>query len=527
MPPKVNHAELLQRCGKTEEATEAWKRLGAEARRRGNSSDQAVFNEKALRLDEEDQGCLEGAAEARIALGEPKEALVHIQKAYAANPNSEQVLSMLAQCFELMDQQPKAKKVLLQLAKLFGERNEPVGRRDALQRAYVCDEDDAELKALVGAAVARAERCEMRLTDHKWSEPADEAQGAIVVEASVLAKYGFADRAKDVIEAAAAEVRGSLPVRARLVEVLVQLEDNEAALEELGSIEVDAAGDAGVLDAVRTRAGALKGEFDSPEGSVLAEEPEVEEEVVELDIEDEDGEDEAPALGDDVDMEAQGDALVAAGDSAGAMAAYQKALAADPTNEEVLMKLGELVAGGDDEEDDVEDEPTPVDLPHDALSPVDEGGDMPDFQSIFKSGQGASSSSPSAPTTPAAPAPVVSGGDSVETARAHLLMGQYDEAIALLSASGDLNSAVLCAQARMHSGDPAGARKTLRRALDDSSDTDAAAAEALWWLARLQAVTGKAKAAVRTLDDLEDLDSGHRSVEVVALRRGIELLKGR
>jgi hypothetical protein len=103
----------------------------------------------------------------------------------------------------------------------------------------------------------------------------------------------------------------------------------------------------------------------------------------------------------------------------------------------------------------------------------------------------------------------------------------YDEAIALGKEQDDLVSAVLCAEARARNGTEAAGRKALRRALDDAGEGDAGYAEALWVLARLQAVTGKAKAAVRTLDDLEDFDSAYRSAEVQALRHGIELLKGR
>ncbi len=531
MPPKINHAELLQRAGKHEAAAEAWKCLGVEARRRGNAPDQVAFNERSLRLQEDDLGCLEGAAEARIQMGEPKEALVHIQKAYAANPNSERVLSMLAQCFELMEQQPKAKKVLLQLAKLHEELNQPVGRRDALKRAFACAPDDGGLEAEVGDAVARAERFEMRLTDHKWSESKDETVGRVVVEAEVLSKYGFADRAKVVIEESGPEVRGSLAVRARMVEVLVELEDLDGAIGELGALEVDGVEDQGILEAVRTRTGALKGDFDAPEGvapgafTPSSDDDEDEEEVVSIDIEDDEDLD-----ADSDGPEARGDALAAAGDTQGAMAAYQQALASDPANEEILIKLGEIL-GGDDDEGEAEEE---VDeLPAEALSPVADddaaGEDMPDFQSIFEAGEpvGPGAAPPAGPAKTPVPVPAVQGGDAAAEVRARLLVGMYDEAIALGKEQDDLVSAVLCAEARARNGTEAAGRKALRRALDDAGEGDAGYAEALWVLARLQAVTGKAKAAVRTLDDLEDFDSAYRSAEVQALRHGIELLKGR
>ncbi len=532
MLPKVNHAELLQRSGKLEDAAAAWKALGMEARRRGNSADQTAFNERALRLDEGDLECLEGAAEARIQLGEPKEALVHIQKAYTASPSSERVLSMLAQCFELMDQKPKAKKVLQQLAKLYEDMNEPIGRRDALQRAFACEPEDVELSDLVGAAVARAERCEMRLTDHKWSEAKDEAVGQVVVEAEVLARYGFADRAKEVIENSPPEVRQSLAARARLVETLTELGNLNGALEELSALEVVAAEDTVVLNAVRTRAGALKGDFDEAEADALPPaEAELEaEEVVELEleIEDEDEEeDDAAPVAAEGSVEARADALAAAGAIEAAVAAYQEVLTRDPGNTDVLTKLGALVAG--DEEDAPPEAEEPFDLPAEALSPVAQEAevvsDMPDFQSIFAE-QGAQ---PTAGPPAAAPDPTsaIAGDEVAVEARALLLVGLYDEVIEQVKDQQDLVSAVMCAEARSRLGDPAKARKSLRRALDDASEKDPGHPEALWVLACLQAVTGKGKAAGRTLDDLEDLELGYRSVEIAALRRGIAVLKGR
>jgi len=512
MPPKVAYAELLQRAGKRDEAAEAWKALGAEARRRGNASDQAAFNELSLRVSEEDAECLESAAEARILLGEPKEALVHIQKAYAANPDSGRVLSMLAQCFELMEQQPKAKKVLIQLAKLHSDQNHPVGCRDALERAYACDPDDADLKAEVGDAVARAERAEMRLTDHKWSAPKDESEGEVIIRAEVLTQYGFADRAKEVIQGASVEIRDSLSARAHLVEILVDLADVDAATAEAGAMLNDWVGDPIVVESLQIRRAALKGEFDAPD-------PAADEEVLELELEleDEEAEEENQEVSlaslDELGLEARGDALLAAGDTDGAIAAYREVLAADPADQAVLMKLGEVIAGAEEE---------PIDLPAEVVDSIpgdapaaDE--DMPDFQSIFKA------ESPAGAKAAASP-PDLSGDEAVAEARAYVLAGMFEQAIAVLQGKEDLASSVVCAQATALGGEPAKGRTLLRRSLDDASEGAPGYTEALWVLAGLQARTGKAKAAQRTLDDLVDVDSKYRSVEVDALRRGITLL---
>jgi tetratricopeptide (TPR) repeat protein len=511
MGPKINHAQLLQRCGKLKEAAGAWRKLGQESRRRGNAADQANFYERALRLDDGDSVSLEGGAEARIALGEPKEALVHIQKAYAENPSSAQVLSMLAQCFELMDQHPKAKKVLLQLAKIYQELNDPVGQRDALGRAFVCDPEDAGLESQVGDAAARAERCEMRLTDHKWSEPEGEAQAQVVVEAAVLAKYGLADKAKSVLEAAPDDVRISLSARAQMVEVLVILEDSAGALEELAALETGAGDAQNVVEQVQCRAAALRGEFDVLVGGPVGSEAEPEE-GVEIDLEDEG----AGTVAESGDPEAQGDALAAAGDIQGAMMAYQRALAADPTNEEVLMKLGEIVAGGDDS-DEPESE-TVASAPE--VNETSANADMPDFGNILQGG------APARPAAPVAPVAVSAGADVHVQARSRILVGLYAEAVALVEGQTDLLSAVLCGEARIYLGEANVGRKALRRVLDECAETDAGYTEALWVLSRLQVLAGKRKAAGRTLNDLEDIEESYRAVEVHALRAGLALLQG-
>ena len=43
VPPKVKLAEVLARCGRSDEAFDQWVKLGREARRRGSTLDQALF----------------------------------------------------------------------------------------------------------------------------------------------------------------------------------------------------------------------------------------------------------------------------------------------------------------------------------------------------------------------------------------------------------------------------------------------------------------------------------------------------
>ena len=238
----------------------------------------------------------------------------------------------------------KAKKVFLQLAKVFEERNEVVERMDALQRAAACDPDDAALASEVGAAVAMAERVNLRLSGQEWSAPSSDEEAQVVVRARVLADYGFPDRAKAVLEKSNG-VRESVSVRAMMAEVLS--DDVSGAIARWRRSPGDRSD-------IATRVLVLRGDFDSLGTGVEPAEIEMsiemddeeEEEEVSLDMEEE--EDETPtsdsASVDGTDHESEGDRLVAEGDSEGAIAAYQAALESDPTNESVLMKLGELFA---------------------------------------------------------------------------------------------------------------------------------------------------------------------------------------
>ncbi len=504
IPPKVKLAEVLSRCGQSDESFAEWMKLGREARRRGNTLDQAQFMERGLKLKENHGECLESAAEARIALGAPKDALVHIQKAYAVDPNSTRVLSMLAQCFELMEQQPKAKKVLMQLAKVHEDNKMVVERLEVLQRAAACDPDDAALQSEVGTAVALAAQVQMRVHEQEWSKAQTEAEAEVVVRAAVLARYGFPDRAKTVLEGANG-ARESVSVRAMLAEVLAQLGDVEAAVVELGAISGVA------TDDIQTRISVLKGDLDG----VAAAEVDIPVEM-EIDVEDEEGmelemdeEDEvaepsvedAPAVssggGGD---EAEGDRLAAAGDHEGAIAAYQAALDSDPTNESVLMKLGELFAaesGGDGSSGTAE--------PEMALKSFD-----------------------TVETPPAAPAPVSTVSTSVEldegyvSIRGLIMLGKTDEAKAAAEERDDLLGACALAELLALEGDAKQARRVLQEAMDEVDEDAEGYPEGLWGLARYAAMVGKSRTAKRLVGELEELAPGHRQADIAILRSAIK-----
>lgn len=514
VPPKVKFAEVLARCGRTDEAFDQWVKLGRDARRRGSTLDQALFMERGVKIKEADQECLESAAEARIALGAPKEALVHIQKAYSVNPDSTRVLSMLAECFELMDQKPKAKKVLMQLAKVHEESNALVDRLDALKRASACDPEDASLSSEVGTAVSIAEKVQMRLTGLQWSGPANEDEANVVVRARVLSDYGFPDRAKAVIEASNG-VRERVSVRAIMAEVLVKLDDVDGAIAEMESIDVDEEAKTDIA----TRILVLREDYESlgTGGDAAAVQVEMEMEIetedddddddMELEMEDESPEDEEEvveaATGGGNEREAEGDKLAAAGDKDGAIAAYQEALEADPTNESVLMKLGELFAA---------DSGPVEDMPMEALSPIE------DVSPMMSAGFG------SAETVADPPASVstVSLDPAYVALQGWVMLGKLEEAAAKAGEREDLLGACIVAEIKALEGDAKTARRVLQEAMDEVDEDADGYPEGLWGLARYAAMLNKARTATRLLGELEELAPGHRAADIAILRAGLE-----
>jgi tetratricopeptide (TPR) repeat protein len=512
---KVKLAEVLGRCGRSDEAFEQWVKLGRESRRRGSTLDQALFMERGLKIKEEDTECLGSAAEARISLGAPKEALVHIQKSYALEPGSTRVLSMLAQCFELMDQQDKAKKVLLQLAKTLEESGGMVERLDALNRALACDPDDAELKEEVGSAGMIAGQIQMRLTDQAWSKPQSEDEGVVVFRARILSDYGFPDRARTLLEESNG-VRESVSVRAMLAEVLVKLGELDAAITEMEGIDI---GDDGKED-VSVRVLVLREDFDSLGAGAALDEMEfsVEEEDdddgdMELEMDDpevEDSTEQSDAGGDSASL---GDRLAEAGDREGAIAAYQQALERDPSNEAVLMKLGEIIASGDDT--------GPSDLPGDALEPVGAASkDFSGFGGIVEQKQ-APVSRPTAATPSVEMAPI---DPEYHGLLGMLMIGKVSEVEARIEGREDLLCSCLQAEIACLSGDAKKARRVLQEAMDEVDEDAVGYSEGLWGLARYAAMVGKTRTAGRLLSELKEIAPGHRVADILTLEAGIHAL---
>ena len=82
----------------------------------------------------------------------------------------------------------------------------------------------------------------------------------------------------------------------------------------------------------------------------------------------------------------------------------------------------------------------------------------------------------------------------------------------------------LRAQATRGLGDAPDALEILRDAVNDAREDDPAYLDALFELSALYTATGKARASMRLLEELKDLDAGFRATEVEARLRGLQKL---
>lgn len=579
LPLQVQLAELLEAAGQRAEALEAWRALAADSKRRGRSDDYARFLEFALRSASDDVDLLCEAAEARFALGDPRAALVHVQKAHQVEKQSPRVLGLLARALEEGGQAAKARPLWVQAARLFEAEGNATARAEALTRALACGPDDAELRAMLGDASQAAARAQLRLDDKAWALPRNEAETRLVIRARTLSRYGKAEAARAALQEATGALRASLPVRVALGELLVELGDTPGALVELRAVSAPA--DAEARDQLQTRIEVLSGERLSeadlselaPEAledlddgiSVSAHPSHPQDDEI---IDDEPTQDTNPPLKASPPTPppapAKGLGLRVAVKKAKAKEAEPAPPPRPPPPPEAprtleprtvtdfpasaaVAEVDPFVDGdtasdpyalrhGDDEATGVASggfdsfldgsESAFVDPDEDSpFVPAPtflEGGSGPDFSGLLGVSGPALAEEIEAENT----VPEVTEADPVlADARALVAVGMFAEAQRRVSARTDLRAQVVMVRALWGAGDVGGASERMRSAVSEVSENTPGYPDALWILAQLDAVTRKTRSALRLLAELEDLRPDYRADEVADLRRGIELMQ--
>lgn len=515
-PLHIRVAELLEGNRQEAEAFEAWTTLGEEARRLGRTDDRARFFERALKLRSSDPASLLSAAEARLILGEARTALAHLQIAYGQDPRSVGVLTLLGKALQALEQKDKARKVWLQAARRLDETGDREAQVEALSHALECGADDDSIRSQLDQVTAEARRQKMRLTERAWAQPVGEDEVRTLVRASVLKRYGYLDRAMACLEEAPPAVREGIACQVMLGEILLaagRAEEGGQILRTLrpvgGTALMDLAERLAVLGIVadelprdETEEVILDDETDNKATSAVAvpAKSRPAPEPVALEV----------TTGGD---EAVGDALVHEGRSAEAIAAYRRALAADPSNTELLLKIGELmnsarapVSVATPVEPPVTPQPleVPLSMPGDGISFSLDGS----FAEVDGDALDAMT-------------------DTISDARAMVCVGMFDEALGLLRGNDDVESLVVQALAARGLGRADSVIGRLERAVQVGGEHHPAYVEAMWELAGAYLVRKKAGNAERLLDEIAQLDPTWRTIEMSARRRGIELLRQR
>lgn len=524
---KLKVAELCEAGGDNDGACGVYVDVMDEYRRRGRLDEVGRIAEMLLRLRPDDVGVLLDAATARIEAQDWKKALAYLQTAFLSAPKEPRTLDLLSRAFEGAGQGEKALKVLLELARVAGDRRDAAAEADALRRASKLAPEDIEVKQRLAEAEDRLSRLERRLTSLVLSQPANEDELRAVVRAEVFSRYGFHDRAEAALNVALEGRGDSLALIASIAEALVAADRVDDALRWMQRIVPRAGNELeAVLDRMAVLRGAPPPSEDEPEPELPSfNVPQTAPPVANLTPAFASPVPSAPAPpivpiitsgSADETHEERGDRLAAAADLVGAIGAYRQALGEDPTDENVLAKIAALRSGARAPAPPPEPPPPPrPSLSRPTMRTPEAKSDA--FAKLLSDEGTFAEVSPDALDE-------VEPESAIDEARSLVAVGLWDDAIRLVGDDASLLGRVVHAQALKGTGDAGRAMDVLRDATNNAAESDPGYDEALFDLSALYAVTGKHKAALRLLEELIDLNPEYRASEVEARLRGLQKL---
>ncbi len=481
---RFQRAELLQAAGDASGALAAWRDLAPLLVRRGDLGEVARVLEAAVVLDPRDVALRVEAARARLDAGDAARALELLADALAARPGDRDLEHLQARALARTGQAAEARVMLVALADHQRSAGDIEGQARTLREALEAGEEDAALRRSVDEAEALVGQRRVRLWDVPVLAPIHDDEVVACTRAEILARYGFPERAVSSLEEALRARPSSVPIVARLVEILVDLDQTGDARGRLEAIARAARGQARE---------ALAGRLEALGGSRIPATPPPAPEDDDL-IEDI-GADETRgyALDGPEGPLARADALHAAGDLVGALGRYQEAWREDPRNDEILLKIAEI-------------------------------------RTILRTG--ALTGAPAAPEVEEAPAeeptadvPEEAGG-SVDDAWARASVGLHAEALHAAASIPGLPARLVEARALRGLGQEDRAREILGAALDGAR-FDPHYLDALWDLADLLLGAGRYQGALTLLEELQGLAPDWRSRDVQNRIRGLRILLDR
>lgn len=514
LPVQVRLAELYEAANWAEKAQSEWRRLAREARRYGALDDRARFLVKALSVRENAEIARE-AAEAWIDVGDYGQALPLLQAATEAGAQDADTLTLLARCLTGLGAKEQAIQVWRVVAEQHQVAGNAAGRAVALRGAIEAGASDPSLQAEVEKADQLAALLAMRLTEQAWAQPTDDAAGEWVVKASVYLQYRQPQLAVDALRGLAGNLARNVGVKAALAEALVDIGDTEGALAVLTDIVPP---HPLAAEHIRLRASVLRGEGLStaavPAGvdaDDLLDDGLMDDELIDDEPTDP-GPEDAPFLDDELlDDELIDDEPTAEPASFDDSPGFDDGAFAPSDSSDDLSDddgLGSLFG------DEPEDAPPPVDEEDDGLASL--------FGAAFSEPAPTPPAPRVAPPPPAAPMPVA--GPLADVA-ALIRVCAWERAEGTLGNGDSLTHALLRAQIRRGQGDLSGALAVLREAVADAGEDDVSYLPSLLEMAELNVATGKSRAAVRLLDEIEDIGAPALSAGVAMVRRAIELTR--
>jgi len=285
---RLRYAQALVRAERRDEALDLYKQLADELKGSNNFDDYLRVLELLSQATPEDHDTLRELAEIYINRGEIKRALTKLQICFQEDPQNAETLLLLAKAFRSLGQDAKLLSVYHELVRVYeaqGRNNE----RDAIyQKILALNPGDVEARTALEKETDSAQDGEdFFLEDESGSMDGFEIPSVMpnnpengfeaptimagpspavkkaptstatldrdpevekkLTEADVFIKYGLMDRAKSHIMESLENHPGSILLHEKLVQILTNMEETDAAVAELETL-VEMAKELGDLD---------------------------------------------------------------------------------------------------------------------------------------------------------------------------------------------------------------------------------------------------------------------------------------
>lgn len=250
----IKHAEALSKIKRVTEAVEAFERGAALLRKQGRLDDYVKVAERLLFHQNDRTDVILELARVYLQKGSAKQALAHLQAAFAADAKHVPTLELLAEAFLAIQQAPKAVAVYKELSRLHMAAGRDAERRVALERVLELAPADTatrqELETLGPArtgSVAEAIDVDFPITDDSVAkvEPAappaqplggetrEQAVTRLMSECQVFLRYGLTAKVKKQLQQVLQLDPEHVPAHLKLKEICLKEGDEASAVRHL------------------------------------------------------------------------------------------------------------------------------------------------------------------------------------------------------------------------------------------------------------------------------------------------------